>query len=146
MESFYRAIDCLLHPPITEAFGLVAVEAAAFGCPVIAAAVDGLPEAVAGGVSGFCIQPTLPLSAYEALGGSLTGLPPLVYDPLRDSLVEPAIVEPSALADAVERMFSSTAGFEALSASASDHVRHAPGFDAHVRDVAAVLDGRLGLH
>jgi glycosyltransferase involved in cell wall biosynthesis len=144
MERFYRAIDCLVHPPITEAFGLVAVEASALGCPVVAAAVDGLPEAVADGTSGFCVPPTLPLSAYEALGGSLTGLPPLVYDPVRDSLVEPAIVDPSALADAVQRIISNAAAFETLSASASNHVRHAPGFDAHVRDVAAVLDGHHG--
>src|SRR5262249_14493586 len=43
MEAFYRDIDCLVHPPLTEAFGLVAIEAAAHGCPVIAAAIDGLP-------------------------------------------------------------------------------------------------------
>jgi glycosyltransferase involved in cell wall biosynthesis len=146
METFYRTIDCLVHPPITEAFGLVAVEAAALGCPVVAAAVDGLPEAVADGVSGICVRPTLPVAAYEALGGSRTELPPLVYDPLRDSLVEPPIVDPSALADAVERVFSNAAAFEALSASASDHVLRAPGFDAHVRDVAAAIDGWLVTH
>jgi glycosyltransferase involved in cell wall biosynthesis len=143
MEAFYRAIDCLIHPPITEAFGLVAVEAAALGCPVVAAAIDGLPEAVGDGVSGLCVPPTLPLAAYEALGGSRSGLPRLVYDPARDSLVEPPIVDPSALAGAVERVFSSAAAFEALSASASDHVLRAPGFDAHVRDVAAVIDSRM---
>ena len=47
MPAFYSSIDCLLHTPITEAFGLVAIEAAAHGCPVIAAGVDGLAEAVA---------------------------------------------------------------------------------------------------
>jgi glycosyltransferase involved in cell wall biosynthesis len=146
MQRFYRTIDCLVHPPLTEAFGLVAIEAAALGCPVVAAAVDGLPEAVTEGVSGFCVQPTLPLGDYERLGGSRAGLPPLVYDPLRDSLVEPPIADPSALAAAVERVFSSAAGFEALSASASEHVVHAPGFDEHVRDVAAVIDARLGAH
>jgi glycosyltransferase involved in cell wall biosynthesis len=143
MEAFYRAIDCLIHPPITEAFGLVAVEAAALGCPVVAAAIDGLPEAVADGITGVCVQPTLPLAAYEALGGSRHGLPALVYDPAEDSLVAPPIADPSALADAVERVFSSAAAFEALSASASDHVLRAPDFDAHVRDVAAVLDARM---
>jgi glycosyltransferase involved in cell wall biosynthesis len=143
MESFYRAIDCLVHPPLTEAFGLVAIEAAALGCPVIAAAVDGLPEAVADGISGYCVRPSLPLADYEALGGARAGLPPLVYDPVRDSLVEPSLVDPAALAAAVERVFSSPAGFESLSASASGHVLRAPDFDAHVRDVVAVLDERV---
>ena len=58
MEHFYRSIDCLVHPPLTEAFGLVAIEAGGYGCPVIVAAVDGLPEAVKNGVSGHCITPT----------------------------------------------------------------------------------------
>jgi glycosyltransferase involved in cell wall biosynthesis len=146
MGTFYGSIDCLVHPPLTEAFGLVAVEAAAFGCPVVAAAVDGLPEAVADGVSGFCVQPTLPLADYEGLGGAHAGLPALVYDPLGDSLVEPPIADPAALAQAVVRVFSSVSAFEALSASASEHVLRAPGFDAHVRDVAAVIDERLGAH
>ena len=73
MEQFYRDIDCLLHAPLTEAFGLVAIEAASLGCPVIAAAVDGLPEAVADGVSGYTVAPTLPLAEYVGLGGAHAG-------------------------------------------------------------------------
>jgi glycosyltransferase involved in cell wall biosynthesis len=144
MEGFYRSIDCLVHPPLTEAFGRVAIEAAAFGCPVVAAAIDGLPEAVSDGISGYCVRPTIPLADYEKLGGARTGLPPLVYDPARDRLVEPPLVDPAALADAVARVFSSAECFEALSASASEHVLRAPGFDAHVRDVMAVIDRRIG--
>jgi glycosyltransferase involved in cell wall biosynthesis len=33
MGQFYRGIDCLPHAPLTEAFGLVALEAASLGCP-----------------------------------------------------------------------------------------------------------------
>jgi ribonucleotide monophosphatase NagD (HAD superfamily) len=40
---------------------------------VIAAAVDELPEAVADGVSGYCVAPTLPLAEYAALGGAYGG-------------------------------------------------------------------------
>ncbi len=104
MQAFYRNVDCLVHPPLTEAFGLVAIEAAALGCPVIAAAIDGLPEAVADGVTGYTITPTLPLAEYEGLGGARYGLPALVYDPASDSLVAPPIVDPSALAGAVARL------------------------------------------
>ncbi len=82
MEQFYRGIDCLLHAPLTEAFGLVALEAASLGCPVIAAAIDGLPEAVADGVSGYWVAPTLPLAEYAGLGGTHAGVPARVYDPV----------------------------------------------------------------
>jgi glycosyltransferase involved in cell wall biosynthesis len=45
-----NAIDCLVHPQIgTEALGLVVCEAHACGRPVIASALDGIPEAFAAG-------------------------------------------------------------------------------------------------
>jgi glycosyltransferase involved in cell wall biosynthesis len=140
MQAFYREVDCLVHPPLTEAFGLVAIEAAALGCPVIAAAIDGLPEAVADGVTGYTVAPTLPLEDYVRLGGARYGLPALVYDPARDALVATPIVDPSALAGAVTRLFSSAAAFETLSARASEHVLGAPTFARHVDDVMAVID------
>lgn len=140
MQPFYRDVDCLVHPPLTEAFGLVAIEAAALGCPVVAAAIDGLPEAVADGVTGYTVAPTLPLADYAGLGGGSYGLPALVYDPARDSLVATPIVDPSALAGAVARVVSSAASFEALSARASEHVLGAPTFARHVEDVMAVID------
>ena len=140
MQAFYREVDCLVHPPLTEAFGLVAIEAAALGCPVIAAAVDGLPEAVTDGVTGYTVAPTLPLAEYAGLGGAQYGLPTLVYDPARDSLVATPLVDPAALAGAVGRLVSSAATFETLSARASEHVLAAPSFARHVDDVMAVVD------
>jgi glycosyltransferase involved in cell wall biosynthesis len=140
MEAFYRDIDCLVHPPLTEAFGLVAIEAAAFGCPVVAPAIDGLPEAVTEGVTGHCVAPSLPLAEYAALGGATYGLPPLVYEPARDALVAPPLVDPDALAGAIARLFADAAAYEALSARASAHVLAAPGFAQHVADVMAVVD------
>ena len=140
MAGFYGRIDCLLHVPLTEAFGLVALEAAAHGCPVVTAAVDGLPEAVADGVSGFCLAPTLPLAAYVELGGSLDGLPQRVYVPDRDALAAPQAVDPVALARTVERVFGAASTFESLSAAASAHVLRSPDFAAHVRDVLGVID------
>ena len=48
-----NAIDCLVHPQIgTEALGLVVCEAHACGKPVIASALDGIPEAFAIGGCG----------------------------------------------------------------------------------------------
>jgi hypothetical protein len=99
-----------------------------------------LPEAVADGVSGYTVAPTLPLEEYEGLGGARYGLPALVYDPASDSLVATPIDDPSALAGAVARLVSSAASFEALSARASEYVLGAPTFARHVEDVMAVMD------
>jgi glycosyltransferase involved in cell wall biosynthesis len=48
MPAAMNAIDCLVHPQVgTEALGLVVCEAHACGKPVIASALDGIPEAFA---------------------------------------------------------------------------------------------------
>lgn len=140
MQSFYQHIDCLVHPPLTEAFGLVAIEAAAQGCPVIAAAVDGLPEAVEHGVSGLCIEPLLPLSEYPAFGGVIRGIPERVYDPLNDELCETKIVDPASLAESIQRLFADRDEFERISTSASQHVFTKFRFDVHVDEVMNVID------
>lgn len=58
MPKAMNAIDCLVHPQVgTEAFGLVLCEAFACGTPVIASALDGIPEAFAVGEYGRLVQP-----------------------------------------------------------------------------------------
>jgi glycosyltransferase involved in cell wall biosynthesis len=107
---------------------------------VIAAAVDGLPEAVTHGTSGVCIPPALPLADYVALGGRLDGLPPLVYDPQQDRLAPPRLVDPAALAAAVRELFADAAEYERASARASAHVRAKFDFDRHVAAVFAAIE------
>jgi glycosyltransferase involved in cell wall biosynthesis len=143
MRTFYASIDCLLHPALREPFGLAPIEAAAQGCPVIAAAVDGLPEAVLHGVSGYCIPPRLPVAEYPALGGSMRELPEMVYDPQSDTLSPPRLVDPQRLADAVSEMFSGPKMFENLSRSASAHALQEFDFTRHVEKVMSVLGHAL---
>jgi glycosyltransferase involved in cell wall biosynthesis len=58
MPRALNAIDCLVHPQIgTEALGLVVCEAFACGKPVIASALDGIPEAFAVGGCGELVPP-----------------------------------------------------------------------------------------
>jgi glycosyltransferase involved in cell wall biosynthesis len=58
MPQLMNAIDCLVHPQIgTEALGLVICEAHACGKPVIASALDGIPEAFAAGACGRLVAP-----------------------------------------------------------------------------------------
>jgi len=140
MGQFYRDVDCLLHVPLSEAFGLVSIEAAAFGCPAIVAAVDGLPEAVRDGVSGYCIGPTLSLAEYRDIGGTTDGLPEQVYDPVTDALCRPRVLDPAALAAAVRTLFVDAEVFEAMSRSASEYVLSERRFDQHVDQVMDVIN------
>ncbi len=53
-----NALDCLVHPQVgTEAFPGVVLEAFACGKPVIASALDGIPEAFAAGNYGRLTPP-----------------------------------------------------------------------------------------
>lgn len=58
MPQAMNAIDCLVLPQVgTEAFGLVVLEAFACGKPVIASALDGIPEAFSAAGFGQLIKP-----------------------------------------------------------------------------------------
>jgi len=58
MPAAMNALDCLVHPAIgTEAFPGVVLEALACGKPVIASALDGIPEAFAAGGYGQLVKP-----------------------------------------------------------------------------------------
>lgn len=56
LSTYYRAADVCIVPSRSESFGLVALEAAACGTPVVAAAVGGLRTLVHDGRTGYLIE------------------------------------------------------------------------------------------
>jgi len=65
LADYYRAADVCIVPSRAESFGLVALEAAACGTPVVAASVGGLRSLVEDGATGFLVDDRDP-AAYAA--------------------------------------------------------------------------------
>ena len=68
-----HALDVLVLPSLQESFGLVLIEAAAFGKPVIATQTEGPSEIVAEGITGFLIKPGDDIALAERLSTLCVG-------------------------------------------------------------------------
>jgi len=150
MGDFYRGIDLLLCPSLREPFGLVCAEAIAHGVPVIGAAVDGIPEVVAHGLTGLCLEPTLDVGRYKALGGGERGLPKVVFDPVANRLRAPLALDPDAVAAAILDLLAEPGRYQAMSRGGPAGVAARFDYPRHVADVlqaitsciAATADGK----
>ena len=68
LASYLSLADVCVVPSYTESFGLVALEAAACGTPVVAARVGGLPTVVKDGLTGFTLVTHDPAQYAERIG------------------------------------------------------------------------------
>jgi D-inositol-3-phosphate glycosyltransferase len=68
LPYFYAAADACVMPSYSESFGLVALEAQACGCPVVASGVSGLRSVVRDEVSGYLIDEHDPAAYAERIG------------------------------------------------------------------------------
>lgn len=141
MRDFYGGIDVLLHPALREPYGNACVEALMAGVPVVATAVDGLPEVIEQNVDGVCVLPTLALADYAALGGDVAGVYPRVWRPELQRVAEPGLPDPEHLADAVLQIASDPARYAAFSAAAAGNAPRRFGYAAHVDQLLEILGG-----
>jgi D-inositol-3-phosphate glycosyltransferase len=72
LSTYYRAADVCVVPSRSESFGLVALEAAACGIPVVAAGVGGLTTLVDHGRTGFLVDSRDPEDYARYLGRLLS--------------------------------------------------------------------------
>ncbi len=71
LSTYFRAADVCVVPSHSESFGLVALEAAACGIPVVASAVGGLTTLVHHGSTGFLVEGRDPAGYAEPLAALL---------------------------------------------------------------------------
>ena len=140
MREFYSSIDVLVCPSLREPFGNVSVEAQAWGCPVVATGVDGLPETLVDGETGVIVRPGMGLEQYMRYASSVNRLPAFVLDPFADQLSEPRAPEPSAIASAIEAICSETDVYERMSSAARAYSQSEFSFERHAERLDEILD------
>ena len=129
-----------LSLPSSSRLALVSTEAQARGCPVVAAAVGGLPDTLDEGRSGYLVEPTLPLSAYRALSGHAWGEGGKGLQRLAANAEDFKLVDPQALAEAAWRIVQDPDVHQAFSQHAVDHVRAHFQMETYCRRMRELMD------
>lgn len=71
LSNYYQLADVFVLPSKKEGFGLVFIEAAACGCPVIAGHADGSSDALLNGTLGTLVDPNKPWDLTLAISAQL---------------------------------------------------------------------------
>lgn len=97
MPAFYRSIDYLVCPSVSEPFGLVPLEAMAQGCLPLVTNVDGLVESLGEYAAMFSVMAELTEAEAVAQGGAPLKTLEQVYEPQTDRLRELRYLAPDAI-------------------------------------------------
>lgn len=76
LPDYYRAAEIFAMPSVQEGFGIVLLEAAASGLPVVAGNIDGSPDALADGALGRLVDPHDADALVQAIDEAIDAPPP----------------------------------------------------------------------
>jgi D-inositol-3-phosphate glycosyltransferase len=116
LATYYRAADACLVPSRSESFGLVALEAAACGTPVVAAAVGGLRSLVEHAHTGFLVEGRDP-AAFAAYVGEILDNPPLASEMSRNAATHAMRYRWSMTAARLRRLYADLAARQLVECS-----------------------------
>jgi D-inositol-3-phosphate glycosyltransferase len=105
LSSYYRSADICIVPSRSESFGLVALEAAACGTPVVAAEVGGLRTLVRHGETGFLVDSRDP-ARYAAHVDAILADPGLARELSDNAVVEASAYRWSTTAARLRRLYA----------------------------------------
>lgn len=132
MTSFYNHIDVLICPSIREPFGTVVIEAQSMGCPVVCSAVDGLPEIVLHGKTGYVVEPAWSCEKYLEFVSNRQDMPEHVFSPGSDMLVSPRALAPEDIADAVIEVTRNPQKYQDMSRQAAEFALNNYNFEKYI--------------
>jgi glycosyltransferase involved in cell wall biosynthesis len=96
---FYKMADVTVIPSARESLGIVNLESAVVGTPIIASKIDGIPEIISNEDLGYLLKPKIDPSRYPYLNP----FPIHGYDvdPETGQLVSPSFLDPEELAETI---------------------------------------------
>ena len=97
VAPFYGAANLFLFPSLMEGFGLVIVEAAAAGLPIVASAIPGIEEAARAAFAPVLVDPSDPQAFGRAVCECLSR-------PAADFRPEPALLRPYSIESSVQQL------------------------------------------
>lgn len=142
MAGFYRQLDVLVVPSLTEPFGLVSIEAAACGTPPVVAAVDGLADTVCDGQSGALLDMDGDLADCPPLVEHPEPLPEYVYDARRDCLRTPCPPAPAHIAEVLTGMVRDSERLAAMGEAARELASQRFSLERYARTLTRHLEER----
>ncbi len=137
MGIFFGSIDIFICPSLREPFGLVSIEASAWGCAVVAANVDGLSETMLDGVTGCLVAPSMDPSMMKEIIGD--DWPEYVYDPISDSIVSTLAIDPNNLAGAIVKMINNREKLADMKEKGAQFAAEKFCYDVYLRNFISTL-------
>ena len=123
MASFYQDINLYISPSAHETCSLSCIEAMSYGVPVIASNIDGQPEIVENGVTGYCIPALLDQDDYCQQTGMVAPFNNVIYYPDCDRVDEARLMSPVAAAEKIQSLDPQTlARFSQHAAKRAHHL------------------------